>query len=87
MIPMGATGIEPLAKPAGNIHVSETGGSKSGNIPTCFGDCSHGDTPGVSTLADPDLAAVVTAWPDLPPAIRAGIVAMVRSTSESFQAN
>ena len=28
----------------------------------------------------PDLAAVVTAWPELPEAIRAGIVAMVKAT-------
>ncbi len=27
----------------------------------------------------PDLAAVVTAWPKLPAAIRAGIVAMVKA--------
>jgi len=30
---------------------------------------------------DPGLAAVVEAWPDLPEAIRAGILAMVRATS------
>jgi hypothetical protein len=30
---------------------------------------------------DPDLAAVVVAWPNLPEAIRAGIVAMVRAAS------
>jgi hypothetical protein len=29
----------------------------------------------------PDLAAVVDAWPDLPDAIRAGIVAMVKTAS------
>jgi hypothetical protein len=28
---------------------------------------------------DPDLAAVVAAWPELPQAIQAGIVAMVRA--------
>jgi hypothetical protein len=32
--------------------------------------------------ADPDLAAVVDAWPDLPEAIRAGIVAMVKAASK-----
>ena len=31
---------------------------------------------------DPDLAAVVTAWSDLPDAIKAGIVAMVRTASD-----
>jgi hypothetical protein len=30
-------------------------------------------------VADPDLAAVVAAWPTLPEAIRAGIVAMVKA--------
>jgi hypothetical protein len=29
-------------------------------------------------VVDPDLAALVAAWPTLPPAVRAGIVAMVR---------
>jgi hypothetical protein len=31
---------------------------------------------------DPDLAAVVAAWPDLPEAIRAGILAMVTAASK-----
>ncbi len=30
---------------------------------------------------DPDLSAVVAAWPELPEAIRAGIVAMVKAAS------
>ncbi len=30
---------------------------------------------------DPDLAAVVDAWPELPEAIRAGILAMVKAAS------
>lgn len=28
---------------------------------------------------DPELAAVAAAWPELPPALRAGIVAMVKA--------
>ena len=31
----------------------------------------------------PDLAAVVAAWPELPEAIKAGILAMVRAASGS----
>ena len=30
---------------------------------------------------DPDLAAIVAAWPELPQAIRSGILAMVRAAS------
>ena len=32
---------------------------------------------GENRPADPDLARLVDAWPDLPPAIRAGILAMI----------
>jgi hypothetical protein len=35
----------------------------------------------VATALDPDLAAVVAAWPELPVAIRAGIVAMIKAAS------
>jgi hypothetical protein len=34
-------------------------------------------------VRDPDLAAVVAAWPALPPAIRAGILAMVNAAGRS----
>ena len=33
----------------------------------------------------PDLAAVVKAWPDLPEAVRAGIVAMVKAATGEDQ--
>ncbi len=45
--------------------IPDPGGAKSG-APAQFGDL------------DPDLAWVVEAWPTLPAAIRAGILAMVR---------
>jgi hypothetical protein len=35
-----------------------------------------------SEVGDPDLAAVVEAWPELPEAIKAGIVAMVKAASK-----
>jgi hypothetical protein len=38
--------------------------------------------PNDTCKTDPDLAAVVTAWPELPEAIKAGILAMVRAASE-----
>ena len=50
--------------------VSEQGGAESG---------AHAAPMIVS---DPDLAAVVTTWPELPEAVRAGIVAMVRTVSD-----
>jgi len=31
---------------------------------------------------DPDLAALVTAWPELPEALKAGIVAMVKAAAK-----
>ena len=56
----------------GKTRVSDSGGSKSGNIGT-----ESGPAIPPATTTDPDLAAVVAAWADLPPAVRAGIVAMV----------
>ncbi len=35
--------------------------------------------PNDTCKTDPDLAAVVAAWPDLPEAIKAGILAMVKA--------
>ncbi len=37
--------------------------------------------PADTCKTDPDLAAVVEAWPDLPEAIRAGILAMVNAAT------
>jgi hypothetical protein len=39
-------------------------------------------TPQFTPRSDPGLAAVVDAWPRLPEALRAGILAMVTSTSK-----
>ena len=40
-------------------------------LPSCLPDSTHND---------PDLAAVVKAWPDLPEAVKAGILAMVKAS-------
>jgi hypothetical protein len=37
--------------------------------------------PGSDATHDPDLAALVAAWPDLPEPVRAGINAMVRAAT------
>jgi hypothetical protein len=49
------------------LQKAEGGGAKSG-----------APTP-IKPTIDPDLAALIDAWPTLPEAIRAGIVALVRA--------
>lgn len=71
---MGRGGLEHPENPAGNTLVSDSGGSKSGNKAADFGQPTPTAKP-----ADPELAAVVAAWSDLPPPVRAGIVAMVKA--------
>jgi hypothetical protein len=73
---MGDTGFELHRFPAGKPHESKAGGSNSGNKGASFGD----SPAGAPVPADPDLAAVTEAWPNLPPAVRAGIVAMVKAS-------
>jgi len=70
MTPMG---FEQSKKPTANSPVSESGGNKSGNTGPDSGPKVLPPTP-----TDPELAAVLAAWPTLPPAIRAGMLAMVR---------
>jgi len=72
---MGRAGLELSQFHSGNSGVLETGGSKSGNIGAGF------DPPTPPEHTDPDLARVVAAWPDLPPAIRAGVVALVAAAA------
>jgi hypothetical protein len=74
---MPPEGLEHLRFPSGNAGVSESGGSKSGNKGAGFGPPTPRTTPPKPT--DPELTAVVAAWPDLPPAIRAGVVALVKA--------
>jgi hypothetical protein len=69
---VGDTGLEHRAEMPTNPQVSETGGAESGaNRPVSGPD------------ADPDLAAVISAWPGLPQALKAGIVAMVKTAGET----
>jgi len=39
--------------------------------------------PNGTCKTDPDLAAVVDAWPDLPEAVKTGILAMVKASHRS----
>lgn len=75
---MGDTGPELPRFPAGKSGVAESGGNKSGNTGARFGDSA-----GVAKPTDPELAAVVAVWFDLPPALRAGIVAMVKAATST----
>ena len=53
-------------------------GETVGGLPTpSYSASSSNHEPAPVANSDPDLAAIAAAWPDLPPAIRAGIVAMV----------
>lgn len=51
------------------MEVCDSGGAKSGAT-----------TPHTPTIA-PDLATIIAAWPTVPEAIRAGILAMIRTAS------
>jgi hypothetical protein len=63
-------GLEPSANIHGKVSISDLGGAKSGAV--------------YSNLEpiDPDLQRLINAWPDLPEAIRVGVLAMVRSAVE-----
>jgi hypothetical protein len=62
---MGGTGLEHPGESTENTATSPTGGAESGAL-------GAREAP-----IDPSLAAVVDAWPALPDAIKAGILAMV----------
>lgn len=58
-------GLEPLANPAGKTQIPHQGGAKPG-------------APEAETTAvDPDLAAVIEAWPQLPEPIRRAVLTLV----------
>jgi len=72
---MGRTGLEHPHVSTGNAGSSDSGGSKCGSNGAEFG------SPILPKPFDPDLAAVVAAWPDLPHAIRAGVLALVNAAT------
>ncbi len=73
---MGAEGFEQPEKTSKKTGVRESGGNKSGNINGENG--AGGGSPRTpETPNDPQLAAVIEAWHELPAAVRTGIVAMV----------
>ena len=58
-------GVEQIVHSTGNQGVAVQGGAKSGAL------------SGDSVPIDPDLAAVVAAWPGLPETVRRQVVALV----------
>ena len=62
-----------MSIPRGNQQFSGPRGTESGTL----GD----DSADNRQPADPELAAVVECWPQLPAALRAGILAMVKATA------
>ena len=72
---MGWVGFEHTAKPSGNAGVPETGGAESGAVDAP----KPSSEPAEPTHVDRDLARLVAAWPTLPAAMRAGILAMVNA--------
>jgi hypothetical protein len=64
---VAGTGTEHPSDSSGNQGVALQGGAKSGAL------------SGDSAISDPDLLAVVAAWPTLPEAVRQRVVAMVQA--------
>ena len=63
-------GIEPLLPGSQPVASKAVTSHAPGVLPECLPD---------SAQNDPELTAVIRAWPELPEAIRAGIVAMVEA--------
>jgi hypothetical protein len=70
----GRGGIRTPPENTAVLGCDSESGAESGALPD---DSAPDPTPAVPP--DPDLAAVVAAWPDLPPAIRAGVLALVKA--------
>lgn len=70
---IAATGLEHPSNSPEKQGFPAQGGAESGAL---GGESATNQQP-----ADPDLAAVVSAWANLPAAIRAGIVAMVKTAA------
>jgi hypothetical protein len=74
---MGDTGLERPALALSQTPVSEDGGAESG--------AQDAAQPSNPPSLPPELAEVVKAWPNLPEAIRAGILAMVKAATGNGQ--
>ena len=71
---MAPPGFEPGPFPSGKSTDPDESGVKSG--------APAGDSA-PATPTDPDLLRIIQAWPDLSPAVRAAMLAMVTATKPS----
>jgi len=70
-----AVGIEPTADPSNDKDLQQSIAQKAGNEAGFRAENAPAETP-----PDPDLRAVIEAWPNLPEVVKAGIMAMVRTS-------
>jgi hypothetical protein len=71
---MPEEGLEQCTESPKKVGYSESGGAESGARGARDGGCNAPD--------DAELARLIDAWPTLPGAIRAGILAMVKAARE-----
>jgi len=64
---MGDTGFEPSPKTLEKTQIEQLGGAECGAVGAR------------NSSSDPDLRCVVEAWPNLPVAVKANVVAMVKA--------
>lgn len=74
---MPPEGLERPRDSAGKTPIPKAGGIKSGNNRAEGGSKVSPAAP--AKTADPDLSAIIAAWPTLPAAIRAGVLALVKA--------
>ena len=68
---MAGTGLEPPLSNTGETSIPSESGAESGAL--------GAQKPAFDAFADPELARLIEAWPTLPDAIKAGILAMVKA--------
>ena len=73
-------GFEPLFKSSGNMNIPHLEGNNCSAFLSNFTSQDAASPPRETPApTDPDLSAVVSAWAQLPSALKAGIVAMVKA--------
>ncbi len=70
-------GLEPLSENNGKTRKTPEGGTESGTV----GPETAGQLGSEPPAMPADLARVVSAWPNLPPAIRAAVLAIIEATA------